>query len=594
MSPTLPFCQYKQFMESRYGAALYRVPVDLGFGCPNRSAGGSGGCAFCAGDGGRARQITGRQTLLEQVEAGLAFARRRYGARKFMLYIQAYTGTFGPLPEIRQALRQLTEGEHFAAIGVGTRPDCLPDAVVDLLAELGQTAEMWVELGVQTTHDDTLRRINRGHDWAASRDAILRLAGRGLLVAPHVIIGLPGEGPDEWNLTACRLAELPVAGIKIHNLHVLKGTALADEFAMAPFPLLDEHRYADALIAFLRRLPPGLPIMRLTTDTPGEQLAGPRWNLSKGQFLDLLVRRMHFLKVRQGDLSAARRAGEKTPGKPDDQLRALPTDDGSVTFWNPLFKEHYHSKVGALTEAVGKFVEPARLAGRLANGDLRLLDVCFGLGYNTLAACQVAEETRKGRLTVAALEIDAGVVAAAARAMRTPHHSPFDWRRCLEHLAADGHWEAPRSAIQLVLGDARAKLEQAAAAGRFDVVFLDAFSTQRNAELWTLDFFRQLKNAMSANAVLLTYCAALPVRSALIQAGFLVGETTPVGRQRGGTLAALDPVWIDRPLPPGELETINTTPRGIPYRDPALTATNRQILRHRETEIQRWKTHAAP
>lgn len=619
-----PFCRYSAYMAECYGEPLYRVAVDLGFGCPHRSRDGSGGCTFCAEDGGRARQIGRIEDPVVQVRAGLKFARRRYDAARFMLYIQAHTGTFAQPDRLLLEIEQLLDEGPFSALSVGTRPDCLSDKILQVLKHIASRLDVWVEVGVQTSHDGTLNLIKRGHDWHTSRDAIIRLAEAGLRPGPHVILGLPGEGPAAWNQTALRLAQVPIAAVKIHNLHVITGTQLAADYSAIPFPVLDEHGYADAVIGFLRRLPPTVPIMRLTTDTPPEMLIAPKWAMSKGQFVHYLEQQMRYRGVRQGDcypmkdpasrdnwaptgLDAAFRiaqpesrdsssAGIGPAFHPDcgsqsgNDFAPLPTEDGTPTFWSAEFKEHFHSKVGARTEATKKFAEPSGLAQSLGRHDVKLLDICFGLGYNSLVACELAERMQSHRLEITALEIDAQVVGAASRCLPSPADAVIDWGDCLNRLTQTGRWQGRFSCLELIIGDARARLEQAAGRGPFDIVFLDAFSTQRNAELWTLDFLTRIRQLMSGKGVLVTYCAALPVRAALLQAGFNVGETPPIGRKRGGTVAATGDRSTGIALPDEELQAIRTTTRGIPYRDPSQTWTSRQILRHRESEVRRRKT----
>ncbi|MDT8391251.1 MAG: TIGR01212 family radical SAM protein [Lentisphaeria bacterium] len=584
-----PFLSFKTFMIQRYGTALHRVPVDVGYGCPNRGPDGRGGCAFCAETGGRAVQITGITDLQDQLSQGITFARQRYHAQAFMLYIQAYTGTFADSAVLGETIAAMLADHPFRALSVGTRPDCLNDDVMAVLRALNERLDVWVELGVQTTHDDTLTRVRRGHDWAASRDAVIRLHKAGLRPAAHVILGLPGETPDHWCQTAERLARLPLAAVKLHNLHVIRGTGLAADYADSPFPTLDEHQYTEAVIDFLRRLPADMPIMRLTTDTPDDQLIAPRWHLSKGQFLNHVIKQMRFRNARQGDWFSGRKRPAAGPAEPTADFTPLATGDGSVTFWNPVFKEHYHAKVGAQTEAREKFIIPSGLGDRLRRGtgdEIHLLDICFGLGYNTLAAVAEAMAVQKTskRLRVTALEIDAGVVAAAAKHVTPPADSAVDRVSFFTALSTDGHWEHERCSVDLFIGDARARLPEPPA--RFDIIFLDAFSTQRNAELWTLDFFIRLKSVLAPAGVLLTYSAALPVRGALLRAGFAIGETPPIGRRRGGTIAAASAEWIARPLQPDELTAIRTTTRGLPYRDPSQTRTNRQILRDRENRVR--------
>lgn len=301
-----PFLTLRRFFVEAYGAPLHRVPLDLGLGCPNRRPGGTGGCTFCAEDGGRAPQLAGAEGLREQVAAGVAFARRRYGATRFMAYVQAFSGTFAPPERQRQIYEAILQAHPFAALSVGTRPDCLSPETLAVLGDVRRRVDLWVELGVQSAHDRTLRLVRRGHDWACSRDAIQRLAALGIRAVAHVILGLPGETPADWDATADALAALPLAGVKIHNLHVIRGTALADEYGRAPFPVPKEAEYAEGLIAFLRRLPPTFAILRINTDTPADRLLAPRWRMTKGQFRDYVVAEMRRRGVRQGDGLAER------------------------------------------------------------------------------------------------------------------------------------------------------------------------------------------------------------------------------------------------------------------------------------------------
>ncbi|MBN2684938.1 MAG: TIGR01212 family radical SAM protein [Pontiellaceae bacterium] len=642
-----PYRQYKDYLIERHGQALFRVPIDFGLGCPNREADGSGGCSFCNARGAAAVQTLGAETVQEQVRAAIQFARERYGAKKFMAYIQAFSATFGPKQQ--PLYRDLLNLFDFSAVSIGTRPDCLTPQAYDFLTQLNERIETWVELGVQTCNDRTLQRINRGHDWAASEQTIQRLHERGIKVAVHVILGLPGETAKDFQATADTLAALPIDAVKIHNLHIEKGTELAKQYSelhhrdaeiqrqklriSVPssgaggknnMPLFMEHDYAEHLMDFIRRMPPNIPIMRLTTDTLDGELIAPKWHMAKGQFKDYVIQQMTCREWRQGDLCKKLKTENLKPET--GRLKAVKTEDGSTTFWNEDYKEHYHTPAGARLEAEEKYIVPGKLSERLERGDVRLLDVCFGLGYNSLAALNLATENSK--LEITALEMDRRVVGAAAKSIQPSESDTFDWRKTLTDLylhkksiigpkrSADHfqhgnsdeeavHQKSARSAAQIISsmeiatqerfinnrpsaiicwGDARytsTKLE----ANAYDLVFLDAFSTQRNSELWTVDFFKKLRRLMKADALLLTYCAAIPVRSGLLEAGFFVGETEPVGRQRGGTLAAMRPQDIEIPLPDHELNMIKETTRGLPYRDPYGIWTNKEILRDRQERI---------
>jgi radical SAM protein (TIGR01212 family) len=594
-----PFVQYKQWMIERYGDALFRVPVEIASTCPH------GRCAFCSENGARAQQTRRQESPIEQIEAAIKFSKRRYKAQKLMLYIQAFTADLTD-PEqqklILQCLEPTASGHSifpqragnikFEAISIGTRPDCLPEAALRFLeslvgtavpavhGRLGETSlpfEVWVELGVQTANDETLKRINRGHDWECSKKAILALAARSIHVAPHVIIGLPGESSKDWNHTAEELAKLPISGIKIHNLHIVKGTRLAEN----PPPVLNHWEYAEALMEFLRRIPAELPVMRISTDTPDDELIAPQWHLEKGQFLDYVIQQMTMREIRQGDLCGS---GSRPQASGKDAASTLPvvTDDGSITFFSEDWKEHYHTKTGARLEAEKKFVEPSGLSRKLQTLDLKLLDVCFGLGNNSLAAISAAchnagkDACATGKLEITALEMDKRVVRAAAECFQTLESDPVNWRTVLSELYSHSSFSDQNSSLSIRWGDARYLIQQISD-NSMDIIFHDPFSSQHCPELWTVEFFQQLYRVMKPNGVLLTYSSALPVRGAMLEAGFVIGETKPGHQMGDGTIATKRPEDIEFPII-GNFDQR----RSIPYRDPHLCATSKTILRNRQ------------
>ncbi|OVE81480.1 TIGR01212 family radical SAM protein [bacterium M21] len=572
-----PYYSYSRYLTEHYGGPLHRVPIDLGFGCPNRDFDGTGGCTFCPADGARARQTIHADSIEDQVREAIEFARRRYGAKRFIAYIQAFTGTFAQASEQRRTYEQILGLFPFEAVSIGTRPDCLPTSTLDFLEELNQRLEVWVELGVQTSHDRTLERINRGHDWGSSEQAILALHQRGIKVIAHVILGLPGETASDFNATAERLAKLPIDGIKVHNLHVISGTQLAQEYQQQPFPLLHEFDYCDHLIEFLRRIPAHIPMVRVQTDTPDVELVGPQWSMDKGQFLDTLIQHMRWRRYQQGDL-----VGDAKETVIENE--AVKTEDGSITFWSSYFKEHYHTTVGARSEAENKYLSPSAIEERLANTDVRLLDVCFGLGYNTIAACKLAEKLESGHLHVVALEIDRGAVGDAAALTEDPFA-----KQILTALYQDAKYHGEKFSIKIIWGDARHTIEKLTTGPSFDFIYHDAFSTQKSSELWTVDFFRKEHSVLSKRGKLLTYCASLPARAGMIEAGFHVGNTPAFGRTRCGTIATIDKTDIELPLETQEVETIRSTTKGIPFRDPHGTTSNREILRNREQAVTAFK-----
>jgi radical SAM protein (TIGR01212 family) len=288
-------------MIDRYGEPLQRVPIDAGFGCPNRDEDGGGGCLFCAEDGGRAVQTRRAGEWRDQIDTAVKFARDRYGAEKFMGYCQAYSGTFASYDEQSEFYRNVLDYRSFDAFSIGTRPDCLPPQTIELFQELASKTDLWVELGVQTFNDATLLRVNRGHGRDCSIEAVEKLHDAGINCAVHLIFGLPGEVDADYHESAAVASNLPISGIKFHNLHIIRNTQLAKEYFKKPFTLLDEHDYAEAVIDAIRMMPPDIPIMRLQTDTLKENLIAPHWLMKKGQFADYLQLQMKKRGFRQGD-----------------------------------------------------------------------------------------------------------------------------------------------------------------------------------------------------------------------------------------------------------------------------------------------------
>lgn len=581
ISGTEPYYSYRQFLKEKYGDYLYTVPIDLSFGCPNRDADGSGGCSFCHESGARAQQTINSATMEDQVRDAIAFAAKRYKAKKFMAYIQAFTGTFAAATEQEKTYGNLLQLFNFDAVHIGTRPDCLPEETLDVLTGLQKDSyDLRIELGIQTTNNDTLQRINRGHTWEQSEDAVRRLHERGIPVIAHVIIGLPGENTEDFLRTADSLAKLPLEGVKIHNLHVVKNTRLAEEYIKDPFPVLNEYEYLDVLIEFIRRTPANIPIIRIQTDTPEEDLIAPRWSLAKGQLIDMLSQHMKWRQVRQGDLV------DINPHPPieNPDLKPVTTDDGSLTFWNPLFKEHYHTSVGAMSEAVNKYVKPARLTELISHKPVRILDVCFGLGYNSLAArSAVLGQQDAHSLDIIGLEIDRGIVNAAAQTIQDT-----DSRRILLSIYQKNRFEEQGLSIEVLWGDARHTINRLMNGEPFDIAFLDPFSTQKNCELWTVEFFSRIKKVLNGRGIILTYSSGMPVRAGLLEAGFHVGKTPSYGHLWGGTIAAINQDDIEIPLEQEELDILQNTKRGIPYHDPGGTSASRIILKTREDQIRRY------
>ena len=303
-----PYRTYRAYLHERYGTRVHRVSLDAGFGCPHRDAGrGAGGCIYCNQKGSGTGAWDRGLSVAEQMKQGITRLRKS-GIERFTAYFQAFCNTDGPPERLRVIYEEALRDPGVVELALGARPDQVPDAALDLLADLqrhpphGGALKVWLELGLQSAHDATLKRIRRGHDRAAFDDAARRAAERGLSVAAHLILGLPGETPAHMLATADYVAGLPLSGIKLHHLYLEKGTELSRTYDAHPFPLLTAQAYVGLAAEVLRRQPPDRVVLRAAGWCPPERTLCPRWGLAPGQVQQALVNRMKKGKMRQGDL----------------------------------------------------------------------------------------------------------------------------------------------------------------------------------------------------------------------------------------------------------------------------------------------------
>lgn len=565
----------RDYLAEKYSRPLQRIPIDLGLSCPHRDEQGRGGCYFCGEDGSRARHLENAVPLKEQVEKGVEYVKARYNSDPpYYAYFQAFTATNAEVPRLRRLYDEVLALADFKGMIVATRPDCLPDECIDFLAEYAEKYDLWVELGVQTAKDETLEVINRGHNFAAVESAVKRLAERGIKVAAHVIIGLPGESHDDFMNTAEKLARLPFSGIKVHNLLVLKGTRMERLLMLDKVVPLSEYDYARELAQFLLVLPEGWVVMRITAEAQESRIIAPKWWMKKSQFIDMFMKVFESMSGNSGDM-------------PDDGFHALRTEDGSYTFYHPTYKQHFHSVAGAWMESVRKYIEPCRLKEKLEKGEnLSLLDIGFGMGFNACAAAQLAETVGKAKLYIVSLESDRNALSAA---QRLPEHPGA---AIVKSLSEKGRWENHFASIDLVWGDARDYVSMMKA--RYDFIFLDGFSPDTNPELWTLDFMLKLKDMLKPDGFLATYSSAFPFLGALVEAGFNIYESKPFGRRRGGTVAALDAnPWLP-PLSNKDFMIVKHSTAGTPYRDPSLRWSREQIIEHHAEQVAELRRSGMP
>src|SRR5262245_17759278 len=273
---------FSRFLKTRFGHKVYRVTIDAGFTCPNVDGTVAvGGCVYCDNRSFSPNRRLPRSTIAEQLARGVAALRKRYGAERFIAYFQAATNTYAPVQKLRLLYDQALAHPDVVGLAIGTRPDCVPDPVLDLIQEYARDRYVCLELGLQTVHDRSLDWMNRGHHLDAFLDSVKRCQGRGLDLCIHVILGLPGETADDMMATANVLAGLPVQGVKIHNLHVVRDTPLETMYHAGEARMLERQEYVGLVCDFLERLPPGMVIHRLNGDAPPEYLVAPLWTLDK-------------------------------------------------------------------------------------------------------------------------------------------------------------------------------------------------------------------------------------------------------------------------------------------------------------------------
>lgn len=293
----------KTYWRNRFGCTVYKLPVDAGFTCPNRDGFlGTGGCIYCDGRGSRLRQEGPLPSVSEQIRRGREFYRNRKGAKKFIAYFQTFTNTYAPCDSLKRLYDEALVQEDVIGLSVGTRPDCVSDEVLGLLKDYARDRHVWLEFGLQSIHDKTLLRINRGHTAAQFLDAVARAVDENLLICTHIILGLPGENHEDVMQTAATLASLPIQGIKIHLLLALEGTVLGEEYKKGQLTLWTREVYVQTVCDVLEILPPDMVIQRLTADGYQDIFLAPAWASNKMSVLNAIDRELERRNIRQGGL----------------------------------------------------------------------------------------------------------------------------------------------------------------------------------------------------------------------------------------------------------------------------------------------------
>lgn len=298
-----PYHSFSYMLEDRFGEKVYKVALNGGMSCPNRDGKIShGGCIFCSegGSGDFASDVA--LSITEQINTQISQISKKRPVQKYIAYFQAYTNTYASVEYLEKIFTEAISHEKIVAISIGTRPDCLPDETITLLKQLNQIKPVWIELGLQTMHDCTAEYIRRGYPLSVFEDAVKRLRLADIEIIVHTILGLPGENPQKVLETIHYLNQMPISGIKLQLLHVLKNTDLAAEYANNTFQVLEEEAYIDLLINCLEHLRPDIVVHRVTGDGPKDLLIAPLWSSAKRSVLNHLHHEMKIRGAYQGRL----------------------------------------------------------------------------------------------------------------------------------------------------------------------------------------------------------------------------------------------------------------------------------------------------
>ena len=302
---TFLYNEFGSYLRGIFGCKVQKITIDAGFTCPNRDGKvGVGGCTYCNNQTFNPAYCHRHRSVVEQMQEGISFFAHKYPTMKYLAYFQAYTNTYDSLDNLKQRYNEALAVDGCLGIVIGTRPDCMPDELLEYLAELSKTTFVLVEYGIESTSDATLMRINRGHDYACAVDAVVRTANAGIPVGAHIILGLPGEHRKELMQQAAELSHLPLTTLKLHQLQIVKGTRMAEEYIENPtdFHLFAMEDYIETVVDYIERLNPNLVLERFASQSPKELLIAPDWGIKNHELVDKVKARMRQRGTWQGRL----------------------------------------------------------------------------------------------------------------------------------------------------------------------------------------------------------------------------------------------------------------------------------------------------
>lgn len=300
-----PYADFGVFLKKYFRGKVQKISINAGFTCPNRDGTkGNGGCTYCNNQTFSPEYCHTDKSITEQLQEGIGFFGRKYPDMEYLAYFQAYTNTYGDLRSLQGKYEEALSVHGVVGLIIGTRPDCMSDRLLPYLSELSKKYFVLVEYGIESTCDETLRRINRGHTFSDSADAVMRTANAGVLAGAHMILGLPGEDREMIISHAERLSQLPLSTLKLHQLQLIRNTRMAYEQLENPeeFHLFDVDEYIDLVIDFIEHLRPDITVERFVSQSPDDLLIAPKWGLKNHEFTARLLKRMLQRNSRQGKM----------------------------------------------------------------------------------------------------------------------------------------------------------------------------------------------------------------------------------------------------------------------------------------------------
>lgn len=292
---------YGSWLRRQFPFRVQKISIDAGFSCPNRDGKVShGGCTFCDNRTFNPSYCKPEKTIAEQISEGKEFFARKYPDMKYLAYLQAFSNTYAPLDTLRRRYEEALSQDGVVGLIIGTRPDCVDAPLLKYLEDLNRQCFLTVEYGIESVSDTTLLRINRGHDFECSRRAVTATHERGILTCGHIILGLPGENAEDNIRQAATVSALPLDILKLHQLQIIRGTQLAEEYARQPFKLYTADEYIDLVTAYIEHIREDIVLERFVSQSPADLLIAPKWGLKNHEFTNLLVNHMRAVGAYQG------------------------------------------------------------------------------------------------------------------------------------------------------------------------------------------------------------------------------------------------------------------------------------------------------